>query len=137
LKLRALEVFRESVPHNAETDVPLDPQLAKIKEAIEANSDKIREKIWDLVYKGDISSEVLNDEMIEMLAQIMPKPDLSVTATSCPGCMACVACVACVTCGACAFCAVCIFTGTVAALATAQAISAGTTATAATTAMAK
>ena len=127
LKQQVLEAVRKSVPRSVKTGMPFDPQHAATVEAIEANADKIREKLWDLVYKGDVSSETLNNEMIELLAQIMPKPQLAAV-DGCPSCIMCVACVGCVTCIG---CAVCLVTGVEALIAASFLVTAASSASAA------
>jgi DNA-binding TFAR19-related protein (PDSD5 family) len=127
LKQRTLKVVRESVARSVETGMPFDPQLAAAEEAIEANADKIHEKLWELIYKGEVSSKALNDEMVGLLAQIMPKPELAANVH----CLSCLGCLGCATCASCASCLMCAVTGIAAFGATATLAASASTATAA------
>ncbi len=105
LKQRAVASVRGGALRSQKSGMFFDAQLAAAEEAVETQSEELRKKLWELAYRGEVSSEVLAEETAALAPQLLPQ---NLQAGTCQSCLICLGCIGCVTCVG---CVVCIFTG--------------------------
>jgi len=109
IKEKALNIYETMLSRDKKTGGPEDPFMGAIEKLVKGNEAAIREKITELVYKGEIEPTAYYGVLLEIMKEKSPLAHTfqdmrrftikDMTTKGCGACMACVACIACVACG--------------------------------------